>query len=65
MTDQTSGSRLTAVLWFIAAGLASIAFGIGFLPPRDPNWAVGAGGLFSFVMGLAAWRSSRPAPPNA
>jgi hypothetical protein len=59
------GKRLTAVLWFVAAALAFIAFGIGFLPPSDPNWAGGAGGLFCLVMGVSAWRRSRPASPNA
>ena len=64
MTDQKSGTRLAAILWFVAAALAFIAAGISFLPPRDFNWSVAAGGLFSLAMGVSAWSRSRPGPPS-
>jgi hypothetical protein len=62
MADQASGRPLVAVLWFVAAALAFIAVGIGFMPARNPNYAVGAGGLFCLVMGVSAWRRSQSTP---
>jgi hypothetical protein len=62
MADQVSGKRFTAILWFVAGGLAFLAVGIRFTGNADPNWAVAAGGLFCVVMGISAWSRSRQPP---
>jgi len=65
MVNQTSRSRLTAILWFVAAGLAILAVGIRFAADRHMNWPLAAGGLFCLVMGIASLSRSRPSPPPA
>ena len=55
MVDQPSGKRLSAILWFVAAGLAFLAVGIRFASDREANWPVAAGGAFCLVMGISAW----------
>jgi hypothetical protein len=62
MVNPTSGKRLAAILWFVAAGLAFLAVGIRFMVDGELNWAVGAGGLFCLVMGIAALSRSQPPP---
>ena len=63
MVDQVSGKPFTAILWFVAGGLALLAVGIRFTGDTGPNWAVAAGGLFCLVMGVSAWSRSRQPPP--
>ena len=63
MTQQASHSRLVAVLWFVAAVLAFVAFGIRMAADGERNWSVGVGGLFCLVMGIAAL-SRRTKPPG-
>lgn len=65
MADQTSGKRLAAILWFLAAGLAFLAVGIRLAADRDPKWSVAAGGLFCLVMGIATWPRRGQAPPSS
>jgi hypothetical protein len=65
MADRASNQRLTAILWFVAAGLAFAAVGIRFTGDADPNWGVAAGGLFCLAMGIAAWSKRAQPPPPA
>lgn len=65
MADHAPGNRLVAILWFVAAGLAFLAVGIGLAADRDPKWSVAAGGLFCLVMGIATWSRRGQAPPSA
>lgn len=64
MVNPKSGSRLTAILWFVAAGLALIAICIRFFNDGEMNWPLVGGGLFCLVMGIVALSQSRqPRPP--
>lgn len=62
MTKRLSPTRLSAILWFVAAALAFIAVGLGIVSGRIPNWSAGAAGLFFFAMGWSAWQRSQSAP---
>ena len=65
MVTQPPRTRLIAVLWFVAAGLAFVAVGIGFFGGREPNWGAAAGGLFCLVMGIASLARKGQPPPAA
>ncbi|HEU4928910.1 MAG TPA: hypothetical protein VFU38_03700 [Candidatus Krumholzibacteria bacterium] len=65
MTEKTSGSRLAAILWFVAAALAYTAVGIRFVRDREMNWSLAAGGLFCVVMGIAAVARNRQPPARS
>lgn len=65
MADPKSSRRLTAILWFVASGLASTAVGIRFAADRQMNWALVAGALFCLIMGIAALAGNRKSPPTA
>jgi len=65
MAKQTSGSRLTAILWFVAAGLALTAICIRFAADREMNWPLAGGGLFCVVMGIVSLSKSKQSPPPA
>lgn len=60
MTHTSSGTRVVAVLWFLAAGLAFVAVAIPFVRDREPNLTAAAGGLFCLIMGIVASRSQKP-----
>jgi 4-amino-4-deoxy-L-arabinose transferase-like glycosyltransferase len=64
VADQPSGKRLPAILWFVAAGLAFVAFAISVARNRDPEWTVAAAALFCVAMGVTAWSRVRPSPPS-
>ena len=64
MAQQAKGLRLAATLWFVAAGLALLAFGVRYTSDREMNWSVGAGGLFCLVMGISALARARSTPPT-
>lgn len=57
MTNQASGKRLAAILWFVAAGLAFVALALSLGRGREPNLTAAGGGLFCLVMGIMLWRS--------
>ena len=65
MIGQLAGTRLSALLWGVAAGLAFLAVGIRYFSDREMNWAVTAGGLFCIAMAVAAWKRSQLRPPSA
>ena len=64
MNQQASGTRLAAILWFVAAGLAFIAFGLSFVKDSGRNWSVGIGGLFCMTMGIATWSKYKSQSPS-
>lgn len=45
--------RVAAAAWFVAAGLALIAFVIRFVGDGVANWTVAAAGVFCLVAGIA------------
>lgn len=56
--QEQFGTRLTAVLWSVAASLAFLAVGIRYFSDQEMNWAVAAGGfgLAAVVNILVLWR---------
>jgi hypothetical protein len=64
-TDRRPGLRLAAGLWFLAAVLAFISVGLRATRGREVNWAVAAGGLFCFVMGISALTRARKLPASS
>lgn len=50
-----SGNTLARVLWFVATGLALIAFGLGYLRKGEFKWSLLAAAAFLLAMGLGAW----------
>ena len=60
---MTPPKRLTAILWFTAAGLAFLAVAISVIGEGKPRLASAAGGLFCLVMGIITLRGSAP-PKN-
>jgi hypothetical protein len=60
VASQSSGKRLEAVLWFVAAGLAFIAVAISYVGDHKSNLGVAAGGLFCLIMGVTALLRQHP-----
>jgi hypothetical protein len=60
MADARSGKKLQAVLWFIAAALALIAFGIRIFGEGNARWTLAAGALFCLFMGISALKQGVP-----
>ncbi len=65
MADQITGTRLAAVLWVVAAGLAFLAVGIRYSADREMNWPIAAGGVFCLAMAVTAWTRSQSRPRGA
>lgn len=65
MATAPRRTKLGAILWFVAAGLAFVAVGIPFFRDREPNWGVTAAGLFCLVMGIASLPRKGQTPPPA
>jgi len=60
---MTPQKRLTAILWFAAAGLAFLAVAISVIGEGKPRIAPAAGGLFCLIMGIITLRTNAP-PKN-
>jgi hypothetical protein len=61
LTVATEGKNLAAILWFVAAALALVAFGIR-AASGEMKWYLAAAAVFLAAMGFSALRKpSRPA----
>jgi hypothetical protein len=65
MAEQNSGSRLAAILWFVAAVLAWAAAAIRYVRISEVAWYWAAAGLFFLVMGFSALKKSRATDTGA
>jgi hypothetical protein len=61
MAERSAGTRLGAILWFVAALLAWSAVAIGYLRRDEVRWSLAAAGLFFLIMGLSALKRARDA----
>jgi TRAP-type C4-dicarboxylate transport system permease small subunit len=59
MAEGKAGTRLAAILWFVAGGLAWLAVVVRYARRDEVSWAWAAAGLLFLIMGFAALKRSR------
>ncbi len=67
MAGRNAGTRLSAIMWFVAAVLAWAAVVIRYVRRDELTWTWGIVGVFFLIMGFAALKRSRAAdaaPPR-
>jgi TRAP-type C4-dicarboxylate transport system permease small subunit len=65
MAEKSAGTRLSAILWFVAATLAWASVAIRYVRRDELTWTWAAAGLFFLIMGFAALKRSRAADSTA
>jgi hypothetical protein len=65
MADKSAGTRLAAIMWFVAAALAWASVAIRYVRRDEVTWIWAAAGLFFLIMGVAALKRSRSADSTA
>lgn len=64
MAERSAGTRLAAIMWFVAATLAWAAVAIRYARRDELTWTWAAAGLFFLIMGFSALKRSRAADAN-
>jgi hypothetical protein len=65
MAEQSGGTRLAAIMWFVAGALAWAAVVIRYIRRDEISWTWAAAGLFFLIMGVAALKRLRAADATA
>lgn len=61
MVERSAGTRLGAIMWFVASLLAWSAVAIRYVRRDEMRWTLAAAGLFFLIMGFSALKRSRAA----
>jgi hypothetical protein len=64
MSNNPSGQRFVIGLWLVAAGLSFYAAASPAFKGGEPNWAIGAPGVFCMIMAIISSRRKPGSPPR-